>query len=135
MTEELIRDEPADEQQGQAKDGIEALAGREEEHGQEDPEEEGGRADVFFEDHDEHGDPPHRDDRHEVRDRRDRERSDPALRPGEHLTVLLEVGGEEDDEQQLHGLPRLDRSRTDLDPDARPVDLAADDREERRDEE
>src|SRR5207247_3388865 len=52
VTEELIRDEPADEQQGQAKDGIETLAGREEEHGQEDPEEEGGRADVFFEDHD-----------------------------------------------------------------------------------
>src|SRR2546427_13222238 len=134
VTEQLIRDEPTDEQQRQAEDGIETLARREKEHGQEDPEEERGRADVFFEDHDKHRDPPHRDDRHEVRDRRDREWPDAALRLREHLPVLLEVGGEEDDEQQLHGLPWLDRSRAHLDPDPRAVDLAADDREERRDE-
>src|SRR5439155_1057389 len=107
----------------------------EKEHRQKDPEEERGRADVLLEDHHDHRDRPHGHDRDQVRDRRDRERADAARRAREHLAVLLEIGGEEDDEEELHRLPRLDRRGTDLDPDPRAVDLAPDHRQQRRDEE
>ena len=134
MAEQLIGHDAAEDEENEPDDRVERLAGREEEHREEDPEEEHGRAHVLLEDHHEHRNDPHGHDRHEVRHRRHRERPDAALGVRQHLAVLLEVGGEEDHKQDLHGFPRLDAPRPDFYPDPRAVDLSADDRKERRDE-
>src|SRR5205814_1618622 len=66
VTEGVIRDEAAAEEEDQTDENVERLARGEIEHREEDPEEEERRAEVLFEDHDEHRDEPHADDREEV---------------------------------------------------------------------
>ena len=132
VPDELVHGEPAYGEEREADERVERLAGREVEHREEDAEEEERRPQVLLEDDDDHRHRPHREDRQQVGHRRDRERPDaPGMR--DDLAELLEVRGEEHDEKDLHGLPRLEVEPRDADPDARAVDLAADDRQQRRD--
>src|SRR5207302_1069825 len=122
-------------EENHADERVEGFARGEVQHREEDPEEQERRTDVLPEDHHQHRHAPHGDDRHEVRHRWHGKGSDPARRLRQYLAVLLEICREEDDEEQLHRLPRLDAARPDLDPDPRAVDLAADQRKERREQE
>jgi hypothetical protein len=136
VRERVVRDEAAADQEHQADRDVEGLARREVQHREEDPEEEQRGPEVLFEHHDEHGHEPHRDDRQQVRDRRHGDRAESPGRGGQHLAVLLEVRREEDHEGDLHELPGLElREARDADPDARTVDLAADEWQQGRDQE
>src|SRR5207249_9591619 len=134
VSEELIGDDAAEDQEPESDDRVEGLPRREKKHCEKDPEEQHRRTHVLFEDHHEHRDAPHGDDGYEIRNRRHREGHEAALGMRQDLAIFLEVRGEEDHEEDLHGFPRLDAPGPDLDPDPRAVDLAPDHREERGDE-
>ena len=56
----------------------------------------------------------------------------PAGADDQHLAVLAQVAGEEDDDADLRELGRLEGERADLDPEVGAVDLLADPRQARR---
>ena len=64
------------------------------------------------------------------------EQRPPVLQPplGEHLALLAQVRGEEDDERDLPELARLELERADVDPEPRAVDRLADHGQARQEE-
>ena len=92
------------------------------EHGQEDPEVEERAAEVVRLDDDEHRRAEEEEQRPEV--------LEPRLR--QHLALLAEVGGEEDDEEHLRELAGLEAERADVDPEPRAVHRPADHRQRRQ---
>ena len=89
--------------------------GRDVEHREEDPEVEEPRAEVVRRDEHEHAGAPDHEQRAEV--------LQPRLR--EHLALLAQVGGEEDDQEDLRELAGLEPERADVHPEARAVDRRA----------
>ena len=87
------------------------------EHGQEDPEVEERAAEVVRLDDDQHGRAEEQEQWPEI--------LEPRLR--EHLALLPEVRGEEDDEEHLRELAGLEAERPDVDPQAGAVHGAPDD--------
>ncbi len=87
------------------------------EHGQEDPEVEERAAEVVRLDDDQHGRAEEQEQWPEI--------LEPRLR--EHLTLLPEVRGQEDDEEHLRKLAGLEAERPDVDPQAGAVHGAPDD--------
>ena len=65
-------------------------------------------------------------------ERRQRHPEDPAGADDQDLAVLAQVAGEEDDQADLRELGRLKGERADLDPEVGAVDLLADPRQARR---
>ena len=98
--------------------------GRDVEHREEDPEVEERRAEVVRGDEDEHRRAPDQEQRAEV--------LQPPLR--EHLALLAQVGGEEDDQQDLRELARLELERADVHPEPRAVDGRAEPGQARQEE-
>lgn len=72
-------------------------------------------------------------DRTERAEIRDQPVTDPTRRDGEELALVDEIGREEDDQQQLRDLDRLELERGEVDPQPRPVDVLTDARKKRRD--
>src|SRR5918999_706830 len=87
------------------------LRGRHIEHREEDPEVEEPTAEVVREDENGHRSTPDEEERAEI--------LEPCL--SQHLTLLAQVAGEEDDQEDLRELARLEPHRTHLDPQAGPV--------------
>ena len=110
-------------------------AGGDVEQGQEGGEEHQRAAQVADEDEHEHRGAPDDQQRPEVLERR---QGDPEHTPGaddQHLAVLAQVAGEEDDDADLRELGRLEGERADLDAEVGAVDLLADARQARRQQE
>src|SRR5205823_5488965 len=95
------------------------------EHCEENPEVEKPAAEVARLDQDEHGQSPDHEQRPEV------------LQASlcEHLTLLPQVPREEENQEDLRELARLELQRADSDPEPRAVDNAADPRSERQQQE
>ena len=68
----------------------------------------------------------------EVLERRQGDAEHPPGADDQHLAVLAQVAGEEDDDADLRELGRLEGERPDLDPEVGAVDLLADPRQPRR---
>ena len=99
--------------------------GRDVEHRQEDPEVEETAPEVVRLDEDEHRRAPDREQRAEV--------LDPPL--GEHLSLLAQVAGQEDDQHDLRELTGLELDAAEVHPEARAVDRLADHGQRREQEE
>ena len=117
----------ADEQPGQP-------LGRDVEHRDEDAEEQQRRAEVAFEDEDTEARDPGDDHRAEVAAARQVDAGNPPARQGEHVALDHQVAREEDQQQDLRQLARLEREAGEPDPDPGAVDGAADERQQRQQE-
>ena len=104
------------------------------EQGEEGGEEHQRAAEVADEDEHEHRGPPHHQHRPEVLQRRQRYPEDAAGADDQNLAVLAQVAGEKDDDRDLGELGRLEGERADLDSEVGAVDLLADPRQPRRQE-
>ena len=107
-------------------------AGGDVEQGEEGGEEHQRAAEVADEDEHEHRGAPDDQHRPEVLERRQGDAEDPPRADDQHLAVLAQVAGEEDDDRDLRELGRLEGERADLDPEVGAVDLLADPRQARR---
>ena len=92
-------------------------------------------AQVLLKDQDADARAPHDEQRAQVSGARQAHPQDLAARQGQVVPVGHEVGGEEDRQQHLGQLGRLEAHRADPDPDAGAVDALADPRDEGQDEE
>ena len=102
------------------------------EQGEEGGEEHQRAAEVADEDEHEHRGAPDDQHRPEVLQRRQRHPEHAPRPDDQHLAVLAQVAGEEDDDRDLRELGRLEGERADLDPEVGAVDLLADPRQARR---
>ncbi len=93
-------------------------AGGRPEHGDEEHEDQHCEADVLLHCQDQHAEAPDQHDGAEGTGVGDEAPAQPGRRDGEQLLLLGEVGGEEDDEEDLGELHRLARDRADVDPQA-----------------
>src|SRR5207253_719626 len=95
------------------------------EHAEEDPVEEQPAAEVVGDEEDEHRRAP------------DHEQRAPVLQAAlrEHLALLAEIGGEEDDQRDLSQLAGLEAERAEVHPESRAIHAQADSRQERHEEE
>ena len=107
-------------------------AGGDVEQGEEGGEEHQRAAEVADEDEHEHRRAPDDQHRAEVLERRQRHPEHAAGADDQHLAVLAQVAGEEDDDADLRELGRLEGERADLDPEVGAVDLLADAGQARR---
>ena len=115
VRDEVIDAERAGEEEARAEADVEQPAGRDVDHRQEDPEVEERAAEVVRLDEDEHRAAPDQQQRPEV--------LQSSLR--QHLALLAQVPGEEDDQEHLRELARLELERADMHPEARAVDGGA----------
>ena len=126
-------EEPGAEQEHRHPDHDEGeAAGGDVEQGQEGGEEHQRAAQVADEDEHEHRGAPDDEQRAEVLERRQGDPEHPARADDQHLAVLAQVAGEEDDDADLRELGRLEGERADLDAEVGAVDLLADPRQPRR---
>ena len=107
--------------------------GRDVEHGDEQAEEQGRRADVGLEDQDQQADRPERQDRAEVAGPRQVDPDEPPAGQGQHVPLGDQVAGEEDGERDPGEFTGLDREAAQDDPDLGPVDGAEAGRQQRGD--
>ncbi len=122
----------ADEEEEHPDDDEAEAPGRHVEQRQEGGEEHQRAAEVADEDEQEHRGAPDDQHRAEVFERRQGDAEDPPRPDDQHLAVLPQVGGEEDDDRDLRELGRLEGDRADLDPEVGAVHLFADPRQARR---
>ena len=126
-------EEPGADQEHRHPDDDEGEApGRHVEQGEEGGEEHQRAAEVADEDEHEHRGAPDDQHRPEVLQRRQRHPEHAPRADDQHLAVLAQVAGEEDDDRDLRELGRLEGERADLDPEVGAVDLLADPRQPRR---
>ena len=93
------------------------------------------RAEVPDEDQEHHRGAPHHEQRPEVLERRQRDPEDLVRALDEHLARVAQVGREEDDDRDLRQLGGLEGDRADADAEVRAVDLLADPRDAREQQE
>ena len=122
----------ADEEEEHPDDDEAEAPGRHVEQRQEGGEEHQRAAEVADEDEQEHRRAPDDQHRAEVFERRQGDAEDPPRPDDQHLAVLAQVGGEEDDDRDLRELGRLEGDRADLHPQVGAIDLFADPRQARR---
>ena len=108
----LVGDRGAADEQHEPDRDVQRASGGDVEHREEDPEVEERAAEVVRLDEDEHRRAPDREQRPEV--------LQAPLR--EHLPLLAQVAGEEDDQRDLRQLARLELERADLHPEPGAVD-------------
>ena len=121
-----------DDEHAERRDEVRRALGRDVEHRREHREEQQRRPEVLLAHHHEDRHAPREQQRAEVLRVGDHQAPD-ATAPGrEQLALVDEVRGEEDDEQHLRGLARLEVHRPGAHPEARAVDLAPDSREQRQ---
>src|SRR5262245_7712290 len=116
---EVVEEGRAADEQREAGGGVPAARSGDVEHREEDPVVEERASEVVRHDDDEHGGAPDRKQRPEV------------LQSSlcEHLPLLAQVAGQEDDQHDLRELAGLELDPTHVHPEARSVDLLADHRE------
>ena len=103
------------------------------EHAQEDEEVEQRRAEVALDDHDRQRDAPHREHRQQVGQRRQPQRPRSVSPLGQQPSVLGQVAGQEDDEDDLEQLRRLAGDGADAQRQARAAgDVAEDEHEQQQ---
>ncbi len=107
-------------------------AGRDVEQGQEGGEEHQRAAEVTDEDEHEHRGAPDDQQRAEVLERRQGDPEHPPRADDQHLSVLAQVAGEEDDDADLRELGGLECEWADLHPEVGAVHLLPDPRQPRR---
>ena len=122
----------ADQEHRHADDDEREAAGGDVEQGEEGGEEHQRAAEVADEDEHEHRGAPDDQQRPEVLERRQGDAEHPPGADDQHLAVLAQVAGEEDDDADLRELGRLEGERADLHPEVGAVDLLADPRQARR---
>ena len=120
---------PAREQH-RARDDVERPARGDVHQGQQRGEEEQAGAQVLEEDHQQQREAPEGEERRQVLERRDGHPQDAPGADRQEFAHLGQVGGEEDHQQQLGELRRLEADAADPYPQARPVDLAPQDHRE-----
>ena len=129
-------EEPGADQEHRHPDHDEGEApGRHVEQGEESGEEHQRAAEVADEDEHEHRGAPDDQHRAEVLERRQRHPQHPPGADDQHLAVLAQVAGEENDQADLRELGRLEGERAELDPEVGAVDLFADPGQARRQQE
>ena len=121
----------ADEEQHHPDHDEREPPGRDVEQGEERGEEHQRAAEVADEDEHEHRGAPDDEQRAEVLERRQGDPEEPAGADDHHLAVLAQVAGEEDDDADLRELGRLEGERPDVDAEIGTVDLGADPRQSR----
>ena len=128
LAEVARRDVRPDGEEHRAEEQVAEAAGRDPQHGDEEGEQEGCEADVTLEADHRHGGAPG----HEEGDQRARVEDEPVAqtgrRYGQHLLVLREVRGEEDAQQELRELDRLELQAAEVDPEPGAVDGAEEQR-------
>ena len=126
LTQVLAGQVGADSEGDDAKGQVPGPTGGDPEHADEQGEEQGGEPDVVLQAHHPDGEDPCGRDGHE----RARVERQPAAHLGrwsaEQLPLLDEVGGEEDAQQDLGQLHRLELDRTEMDPQPSTVDILPD---------
>ena len=132
MGEREVGADEAKRDEDQADHEVRFLAGSDVEHRQEDEEEHERAAEVLLEGDDHQRDRPHDQHRNERAGVGYADRADAVGEHREHLAVLGQVGRQEDDDADLGDLAGLEGESCDGQPDAAAVDLVADDREQRR---
>ena len=112
VPDEVVDGERACQEERRADADVQRAPRGDVEHSEEDPEVEERRAEVV------------RLDEHEHRAAPDQQQRPEVLQPSlcEHLALLAQVAGEEDDQEDLRELARLELERADVDPEARAVD-------------
>ena len=103
------------------------------EHDHEQPEEQQGRPEVALEHEDRDAHQPAGQDGSEVAPAGEVDAGEASTGQGEGVALDHQVAGEEDREADLGRLTGLEAERSEVDPDARAVDGAADDRQQRED--
>jgi hypothetical protein len=109
--------------------------GRDPDHHHEDPEVQERGAEVSLHEQDREGCPPGQEHRSQVLGGRQPERAEAGGRDPQQLTLLVQVRGQEDDDQDLADLGRLEAQRPDLHPQAGAVDRLPDPGDHRQQEE
>ena len=123
--ERHVPDRAAGREEEPAGEEVAEPPARDPQHDDEDPEEEHRGSEVAFQEQDREGGGPREQQRAQVLGSRESEPSDARL---EELPLRGEVRREEDDDQDLPELRGLERERTELRPQARPVDRQSDPR-------
>ena len=127
MVEQQVADITTQKQQGKRYKDIAHAPRDHVEHDHKEREEQKGRAKVALEDDDEQRQAPHDEHGNEHAWLRDGKRSQADGRGGEHLAVLCEVESQEEDDEDLGNLARLEREWPERQPQLGSALLVADD--------
>ena len=125
MRAELVHADRTRDEQREAAGDVEPAPRGDVEHGEEDPVVEERRPEVVRHHQHEHRPAPDHEQRPEI--------LEPALR--QHLSLLAQVAGEEDDQEDLRDLAGLELERSDVHPEPRPVDVLAEAGQRRQEQE
>ena len=133
LAEEVGGEDGADGEEHEPEDQVADPAGGDPEQADEEGEEQGGEADVVLQADDHHGDAPG----HQDGDERSGVEHEPVAEAGrgdgQQLLVGGEVGGEEDAEEDLGELDRLELEAAEVDPQPGPVDGGEEERGDQQD--
>ena len=132
VPERAVRDEGADDEQPAPHDQVAGASRGDPQHHHEDPEVQQRRAEVLFQEQDGQGDAPRSQHRPEVLELGHVERPDAGPRLLQQLAALGEIRSQEHDHRDLAELRGLELERADPDPHPRAVDLLADARDDRQ---
>ena len=129
MVQQQVTRPGADDEQRHAHQQEQRPSARDPEHHDEHREVQERCAQILLQEQDGQGRRPRDRQRSKVLPSRERE---PSGAGSEHLALVRQVRGQEDDDQDLPELRRLERQRTDRDPQSSAVDLAPQARDDRQ---